>query len=214
MRACVPALFGLAVLLAVGGAAGARHAGGQVTLVDRTWVCSGPVDLGSVTVTIRTASRDAVRLADGCTGRIGRIDVVQYHGDGIKVGAASDLTVESGSVRCYAHDPGKHQDGVQVMGGTRVTFRNLDVGCYSANNSQVWINDGAGKQNRPTDVVFEGGRFDGQGSGSYGVAIMDSLRSGFRNALICPNAHPRRQMKIGDSATDPVNEGNTLAEAC
>ena len=47
-----------------------------LSFVNQTWVCNGPVDLDSVTVTIdqRSSARDAVHLRDGCTGRIGQLD--------------------------------------------------------------------------------------------------------------------------------------------
>jgi len=195
---------------------------GSINLVDRTWVCNGPVALESVTVTILNVSKDAVYLRSGCTGSIGRIDIVQYRGDGIHLNnGAHDLVIGGGTIRCYAHDPLKHQDGIQVMGGTRVTFRNMDVGCYSANNSQVWINAGAGGNGTPTDIVFEGGRFQGYYAngqygpgGAYGIAIVNSIRSGARGATICPNAHPRRMLYLSQSAIEPVDVANQRLSQC
>lgn len=195
---------------------------GSVTLVDKTWICNGPVDLDSVTVTIASVSKDAVYLRSGCTGRIGSINIVQYHGDGIHVNAgAHDLVVGGGTIRCYAHDPGKHQDGIQAMGGTNVQFDDLDVGCYSANNSQVWINSGSNGNGIPTNVVFRGGHFQGyfaQGrygpGGSYGIAIVNSVSSGAIGATICPNAHPQRALYIGSGAVNPIDVGNNLPAAC
>jgi hypothetical protein len=181
-----------------------------------TWRCTGPVALDSVTVTIgpSSPSTDAVLLDKGCTGTIGRIDVVQYKGDGIKFGAANDLTINGGSVRCYAHLPGKHQDGIQVLGGTHIRVSNLDVGCYTANNSQVWMNPaGQGSSNGASDLIFDHSRFDGHGSGSYGFANMQSTDSGLTNSLVCPNAHPKREY-LDKGATRPVNSGNTIAASC
>lgn len=194
-----------------------------VNLVDHPFVCNGPVHLASVTVTIRNVSSDAVLLRNGCTGSIGRINIVQYHGDGIKVGAAHDLVVGGGSIRCYAHDVGKHQDGIQVLGGRNVTFSGMDVGCYSANNSQVWINDGAGSGpgGTPTNIVFQGGKFQGYFNGgqygpggAYGVAIVGSVQSGVRNATICPNAHPAHALYVGTSAQAPVTAGTVVSRTC
>jgi hypothetical protein len=195
---------------------------GSVSLVDKTWICTGPVNLDSVTVTITGVSKDAVYLRSGCTGRIGSINIVQYHGDGIHVNAgAHDLVVGGGTIRCYAHDVGKHQDGIQVMGGTNVAFDNLDVGCYSANNSQVWINSGANGNGMPTNVVFKGGHFQGYFAhgqygpgGSYGIAIVNSVSSGAIGATICPNAHPQRALYIGSGAVNPINVGNNLPASC
>lgn len=192
----------------------AAPTGGTVVLTDKSFVCNTPVHLASVTVTIRNVSKDAVLLRSGCTGSIGKLTVVTYRGDGIKVGNAHDLSIGSGSIRCYGHDVGKHQDGVQALGGQNVTFSNMDVGCYSANNSQVWINDGAGGKNTPTNVVFHGGKFDGKGSGAYGVAIVGSIRSGVTGATICPNAHPVRALYVGSSAQSPVMSGNSVVSHC
>src|SRR5689334_6477584 len=57
---------------------------GSIVLRDRTWVCTGPVNLKSVTVTINPAPAgsvtrppDAVHLRPGCTGHIGRLTVTQ-----------------------------------------------------------------------------------------------------------------------------------------
>lgn len=196
---------------------------GSVTLVDKPFVCTAPVHLASVTVTIRNVSSDAVLLRNGCTGSIGKLTVVQYHGDGIKVGAATNLVIGGGSVRCYGHDSGKHQDGVQVLGGHDVTFIGLDVGCYSANNSQVWINNGNGNGpgGTPTRVVFQGGHFQGYFNhgqygpgGAYGVAIIDSVSSGIVNATICPNAHSAHALFVAGSAKSPVTTGDKVVSSC
>lgn len=197
-----------------------------VNLLNKEWVCPGPVDItGTVQVTIdQNGSGDAVKLANGCTGYINRIVVTQYQGDGIHITNAHDLTVGSVLIRCYGHAVGKHQDGVQVLGGSNVTIDNADVGCYSANNSQVWINDGAGGNGPggvPTKVIFDGGHFQGYAAnggygpgGAYGVSIGSSVGSGFRNAVICPNAHPGRQLNITTSASSPVNVGNQTPSSC
>ena len=72
-------------------------------------------------------------LSENCSGRIGRIEVDTWSGDGIKVQnsapVAHDLVIESGYVRCHSRTSGYHQDGIQAMGGTRITFRGLAVFC-------------------------------------------------------------------------------------
>src|SRR4051794_24386250 len=86
---------------------------GSVVTVNQTWVCKGPVNLDSVTVTIaqslsgdRTNS-DGVHLQDGCTGRIGKLTVAESAGHGVKVGqAAHELTIAGGTVRSPAQNPG------------------------------------------------------------------------------------------------------------
>jgi len=197
-----------------------------VKLVDKEWVCPGPVDItGTVQVTIdQSGSGDAVKFANGCTGYINRIVVTQYQGDGIHVGNAHNLTIGSVLIRCYGHAAGKHQDGVQVLGGSNVTIDNADIGCYSANNSQVWINNGSGGNGPggvPTNIIFNGGHFQGYFNngqygpgGAYGVSIGDSVGSGFRNAVICPNAHTGRQLNITPSASSPVDVSNQMPSSC
>jgi hypothetical protein len=197
-----------------------------VSLVDREWVCPGPVDItGTVQVTIdANGSGDAVKLSNDCTGYINRIVVTQYQGDGMHITNAHNLTIGSILIRCYGHAVGKHQDGVQVMGGSDVTINNADIGCYSANNSQVWINRGAGGNGPggvPTNIIFNGGHFQGYFNngqfgpgGSYGVSIGDSVGSGFRNAVICPNAHTARQLNIMTSAASPVDVSNQMPSSC
>jgi hypothetical protein len=152
-------------------------------LVDHAWYCRGPVNLSSVTVTIKTAQIDAVHFASGCTGRIGKLTVVQYHGDGVKIGpGAHDLTVAGGSIRCFAHDVGKHQDGIQALGGQRISFVGLDDQCQSANNSAMFVNEGSNGRQLPTDIVCSSCYLAG---GGFPVRIAVSLRSGIRNSRVC-----------------------------
>src|SRR5438128_1814647 len=66
-------------------------------------------------------SKDAVHLDSGCSGNM-TLHVTTGSDDGIKVHeGAHDLTV-NGSVTCNGRDGTVHQDGIQAMGGQRVTF--------------------------------------------------------------------------------------------
>jgi hypothetical protein len=180
---------------------------GTVSLVDQSWYCRGPVNLSSVTVVIKTAQIDAIHLASGCTGTIGKVTVVQYHGDGIIVGpGAHDVKIGGGSIRCYAHDPTKHQDGIQAMGGQRVTFTGLDDQCLSANNSAMFINQGGNALQLPSDIVCASCYFAG---GGYPVRIAVSLRSGIRNAHICAGKFGPLRISPG-VALSPVNVGTVI----
>jgi len=169
----------------------------------------GEVDLGVVRVTIREGDpvADAVHLMDGCTGRIRAILVEQWTGDGIKVGAgAHDLVVDYVHVRCYAKPEGKHQDGIQVLGGQRISFMSGYVGAFSVNNSQILIHSGARGKDIPTDVIFRDFVIDPQGAGSYGVSNGESVRSGFTGLrmLSRSNNHDLYQGKGEPGVTDPV----------
>jgi len=196
----------------------------SITLVDKTWRCTGPVNLDSVTVTItpKAPVMDAVLLDQGCTGTIGSLVITQYRGDALKIGLAQNLTVGSALIRCFAHASGKHQDGVQILGGSHIRLINFDVGCYSANNSQVWINPaGQGGSNGANDVVFVGGHFQGffgtgqyGDGGAYGFANVQSTNSGIKNAILCPGSHPKTTYYQGAKAINPINTGNTIKPSC
>ena len=91
------------VLLAAAALGLAQHS----VRTDHTWTCKQKVDLDLVQVTIpRGAREDAVHLRPGCTGRIGKLVVVQRSGDGVKVAeGVHDLVVGGGSIRCLAKAP-------------------------------------------------------------------------------------------------------------
>jgi hypothetical protein len=179
-------------------------------LFDRSWTCTGPVNLDLVKVTMRNVADDAIHLRENCTGRIGRIEVETWQYDGVKINApqpvAHDLVIEGGYIRCYAHGPVGHQDGVQIMGGERITFRNVEINCNSEPNSQFYPS--ALSNNPPTDVVCENCLL---GTGAATTLFIDeSVRSGARNSLICPARFRNRTIFIAPGAQDPVDEGNRI----
>ena len=188
----------------------------SVSLTNQTWVCKGPVDLDSVTVTMSDGGRrggDAVHLEDGCTGRIGLLTVTQSIADGVKVAeGAHDLTVEGGSIRCLAKIPNVHQDGIQVMGGSRITFENLDVSCgrpgESLINSNLFIKESGRSSTPPTDVVCSGCTFGG--GAAHTVNIQASIRSGVEGSSLCSAKYPKLTLTIGPDAVDPVDVRNTI----
>jgi hypothetical protein len=207
-------------IVVVAALAAAAHAGappvqqGSVVLVDKTWICRGPVDLTSVSVTFdqnvpdvsaTPGSHDAVHLGSGCTGRIGRLTVVQYHGDGVKVGGgAHDLHIDGGSIRCYGHDVGKHQDGIQAMGGTNVTFSHMDVQCDSSNNAAFFVNRGTNSPEFPTAVTCQFCFLEG---GGITVRIGNSIDSGVEDStIVAGHIAPVRIDRAG--AVRPVYVGN------
>lgn len=207
----VTAVLTLAVLLSSGPAAGAP----DVVLEDESFVCTGPVDLDLVKVTMRTyrggiggPGVDAIVLDPGCTGRIGRIEVDTWLGDGVKVrvgpGAAHDLTIGSGYIRCHAIHGGIHQDGMQAGAGERITFRRLAIDCLG--NSNFFATGWGGGY--ADGVVCEGCAL-GPGSASTLFTSDRSQRSGARDSLVCEGRHPRLTFRLG-SATS-VNVGNQRA---
>ncbi len=115
------------------------------TVVGVPYTCTGPVDNVRVVGT-GTADTALVNLAAGCTGTIS-LDVTVTApggGDGVKVqDGAHDLIVGPSSVTC---EPGlsskEHQDGVQVQGGSNVTFKGLVVSCPSSPGAAAFYIDG------------------------------------------------------------------------
>lgn len=217
--AAIGLVAAISIVVAASAAAGASTPPmltGSINLVNKQWVCSGPVNLDSVTVTMNAdatgplqgaGNTDAVHIHSGCTGRIGKLTVVQYLGDGIKVGqGAHDIVVEGGSVRCYGHAPGKHQDGVQVMGGSNILFKQLDVQCQTANNAAFFLNQGTNSSQAPSGVICDACVLSG---GGITVRIYHSVGSGVRNSVIVAgHLSPLRIDKV--SAVNPVDVNNTI----
>jgi len=206
-----------ACVLQLGAAAGTGPLSGSVTSTDHVWICKGPVDLDSVTVTMTPAAAaskaDAIHLQSGCTGRIGRVDVTTSIADGVKVAeGAHDLTIGGGTIRCLAKAPVLHQDGIQVMGGSNITFTALIVDCGrpqdSLINSNLFVDMGGNSTQPPADVVCDSCVFGG--GAAHTVSIQDSVRSGVVDSTICPARFAKQTLSIGAAAVDPVNEGNRV----
>ena len=186
---------------------------GEVVLEDESWTCEGPVDVDLVKVTVHRRSNpvDAVSLGQNCSGRIGRVEVDTWSGDGIKVqnarSVAHDLVIESGYIRCYDKTGAYHQDGIQAMGGYRITFRNLRVTCGRAGvNANLFIARGGAGASTPTDIVFENGHLGP--NAAHTILLADAVRSGARRTVICPGRW--FDYMIQASAIAPINTGNVL----
>lgn len=183
---------------------------GQSIVQDRSWTCTGKVDLDLVKVTLREGAQaaDAVYLRKDCSGLIRRIEIETWVADGVKINApapaAHDLLIGGGYIRCYDHVDGAHQDGVQVLGGERITLRNVEINCNSNPNAQFFVSASSGGM--PTDVVCDTCLL-GSGAGST-ISIGESLRSGVRNSLVCRGRF--RPVTLASSAVEPVLTGNTI----
>ncbi len=156
---------------------------------------------------------DAIHLRPGCTGRIGRVEVTQSAGDGIKVAeGAHDIEIDGGFVHCLAKAPGLHQDGIQVLGGDRITFRHLDIDCGRAGerliNSNLFIREAGRSTHPPTDVVCDECTLGGDAA--HTVSIQKSLRSGVTDSTLCPAKYPNLTLTVGAGAVEPVTTGNLL----
>ena len=179
-----------------------------VELVDQPFVCTGPVDIDLVRVTMPTAVEDAIRLDQDCSGRIGRVEVDTWTADGIKVQnrgtVAHDLVIESGYVKCHDVVGDYHQDGIQVMGGYRLTFRKLAIDCLR--NANLFIALGGAEASIPTDVVCE--RCMLGPNSAQTLFWGPSVRSGARDTTICTGRFHATRIEPG--ATEIVNERNTV----
>jgi len=217
VKALLVAVAGAAILGAPALASGPSPR--TIVQTDKTWVCTGPVDLDSVTVTMTPkaagprSGEDAIHLQPGCTGTIGKLTVTTSVADGVKVAAGvHDLLVEGGSIKCLAKVPVLHQDGIQVLGGDRVTFENMNVDCGRPNdtliNSNMFINMAGRSTTPPTDIVCDMCTFGG--GAAHTVSVQNSIRSGVSNSTICQAKYPKLTLSIGSGAVDPVNVGNKI----
>jgi hypothetical protein len=179
-----------------------------VIRTDEAWSCLGSVDLDLVKVTMRTVVDDAIRIDRNCSGRIRRLEVDTWTADGIKVQnrgtVAHDLVIESGYVKCWDVAEGYHQDGIQVMGGYRLKFRNLAVDCLR--NANLFLSRGGAQASTPTDVVCERCILGPNSASTLFWAT--SLRSGARDTTICAGRF--RTIRIEPGAEERVDVNNTI----
>lgn len=184
---------------------------GTVVRNGQGWTCSGPVDLALVKVS--NPPGDAITLASGCTGRIARIEVDTRTEDGVKIqnraNAARDVTIGGGYVRCTGFSPGAHQDAVQAMGGSRITFTGVTFDCLG--NSNFFVNRAGSGASTPTDVVCVGCRFGAKSSTTVRVNV--SVRSGARNSQGCVGRNIRQAFYFTSLAQQPVDSGNVTLPA-
>jgi hypothetical protein len=185
------------------------------------FTCNGPVDLDLVAITVDTTANtvDAIKLADGCTGRIKKIAVLTQSGDGVKVSSgAADVTVAGGTITCTDRAGAVHQDAIQAMGGTGIVFKRVTVTCPTANHSAFFVNRGGIGDETPTRVLFRNGYL---GSTGTTADIGTSKRSGVSDSVVCPSLRLGKPISFpdppsggGPAAVQPVNEGNTFPATC
>jgi hypothetical protein len=207
VRVVVTAINAFGSTAVTSGSGDIYPAGNLVVLLNRSWSCASTVDIDLVKVTLPDRSDNAIYLRNGCSGRIGRIEIDTWHQDGVKVhNGSSDLVIGGGLIACHARDDLTHQDGVQVQGGARVTFSDLTVDCRTANNAAFFVSGINGAT--PTDVVCERCTFL---PGTSTVSLSRSLRAGVRDSRICralggSGLTFRKQAE----AIEPVDVGNTI----
>ena len=119
-----------------------------------------------------------------------------------------DLVIEDGYSRATSRLRDVHQDGIQAMGGQRVTFSSFEVDCDGV-NAAMFINMGGGDQERPTDVVCDGCVLKKAAPPTTACCgFSDSVRSGARNSTIIwcgtvPSAAAASAVYITDGASEP-----------
>jgi hypothetical protein len=124
-------------------------------------------------VKIRYPGGDAFVLAEGASGFCKYLDLVTKAQDGIKVQNsgprfARDFEVQGGRLVAEGRNPPDvHQDGIQVMGGHRLKFFNLDIVGFAVQG--VFVNTAGGGASTPTDITVSGCRI--ARSGATGVNI-------------------------------------------
>jgi hypothetical protein len=186
--------------------------GRSVILVDKPFKCADypqPLNLNLVKVKLTEATKskiqDAIWLSGGdCSGVIRRVEVDTWLVDGIKIGRkAHDLTIGGGVIRCHGRVPRSHQDGIQVMGGQRVTLRNVEVDCPTSNHSAFYVNKTGKKSTTvPSDIICEGCTLRATGTT---VHIGNSERSGVRDSVVYAGKH-HDGMRICECAVDPITD--------
>lgn len=184
------------------------------------WTCNQTVALDSVTINMDVPAgangkaRDAFKIDPGCTGTIGTVTISTNGGDGIKVAdGVHDLTIGPGTVTCSGRYADVHQDGVQVMGGSHITFTGLSVDCPTANDAQLRIVMAGAATVPPDAVVCDGCSFRPGVTAYHDVTVGASTNSGVSNSTICPSVSPNLTFDTRGS-TNPVNFGNVFPEAC
>ena len=206
----------------------APSGGTTLTFTDTYWRCTRPIREYAVNgLPLRVVMKytrmyvppngaGAVQLGTGCFGDgTNATDLVlDIQGDGRTYGpgddairimnahpGASNLQIE-GRANCGRKVGAAHQDGVQVLGGTNVTFRNFQIGNYDAGLATC---QGAGGafffSGDSTNTRVEGGKF---------IACNHSLFAGWNGGHV-QGAMFRSGRTDG---TDPVCTGYSASHPC
>jgi hypothetical protein len=191
---------------------GHKNLSGTYTSHNETFKCRGKVAPGTtVNVVIDNGSHtDGVHIDDGCTGGPLIVHIRTNGADGVKVHKGAHDLVVKGGVRCAGKHGSVHQDGVQAMGGMRITFEGFNVHCPTGNNGGFWVNAGRNKRSIPTDIICDHcDLFERNAALHVGP---NSIRSGARNSRLhhgTSRSSPPNCARIDRSAEAPVSSNNT-----
>ena len=190
--------------------------GATVRVWNHTWSCSSPQSGTQVEVRITTGLPiDAVHIDAGCSGRL-NVRVWTNGADGIKLHTgAHDLQI-TGNITCGGRYQGRHQDGVQAMGGDNiqlgdgVNMGSFWVYCPSGNNGALFTNSGIRQHSTPTDIVC-----DACDLYEHNVAVHigpASDATGARDSILhlgtSDSSPPSACMRIDPDAAQPIDQGN------
>lgn len=196
-----------------------------ISLVNETWVCDGFQDHTQIQVHNddptkaiggQLAGARVGYLGKDCSGTID-VDIFNSVGDGFKVGGGThDLTV-TGKITCRGRVDGVHQDGIQVLNGERVTFKDMVIDCPTSNNGALWIESnghGGPESSWPHSVVCDGCTLRG-GNASLNLG-MHTVSSGARNSTLyrgTSQVAPKNCIRFREGAIQPVLENNQCLDA-
>jgi hypothetical protein len=179
------------------------------------YTCNGPVH-GVRVVGTGSDPRALVNLAAGCTGTLSfDIHVTSGGGDGVKVQpGVRDLAIGPSRIVCdRLIDTSFHQDGVQVQGGSNVTFSGLSIVCpYVTGQGAAGFYIDGKDFSGISNVVCDGCNLEHL---HYGAMFTGPAPgSGVRNSIIHQGALTGGYYaKLGDPAGS-VDSNNTLAPQC
>jgi hypothetical protein len=190
---------------------GLSPATGSVNLVNQTWKCTSSVNLDSVTVTMTSGNKVAIVLTNGCTGTIKSIRINTNASDGVHVNmGAHDVTIGGGSITCTGHVKGAHQDGIQVMSGTNMTFAKLTIDCPTANNADLYVNwSGVKNTTPPSNILCNGCYLYGTQSSTAFIGAHSS-DSGLKGSTLCPS----RYFTYRKNSSTAVDAGDAYPKSC
>ncbi len=174
-----------------------------LSYTDKHWVCSAPISsYGQLPVRVvlnftknyvPPSGSGVVQLSNGCTGdsNSSSIDLIlDVRGNGQTYGAGDDairITYHSpgarnlqitGKANCGKKQANRHQDGIQALGGTDITFAGFVLGEYDAGYATC---QGAGAglfyssagNTSPKNMKIVGGKY---------IACNRAVRDGNQNA--------------------------------
>ena len=179
------------------------------------YTCNGPVN-GVRVVGTGSDSRALVILGPGCTGTLSfDIHVTSGGGDGVKVqGGVHDLTIGPSRIVCdRLTDTSFHQDGVQVQGGTNVTFNGLSIVCpYVTGQGAAGFYIDGKDFGGISNVVCDGCNLEHL---HYGAMFTGPAPgSGVRNSIIHQGAMTHGYFALLGDLAGALNLNNTLAPPC